>query len=110
MLEMYGHAWASQQGDQPNDTWLRGLEGLNGEQLAVGLRACLEREGQFPPVLPEFRRMCLGLSGGMNFSGATRAHQIYRGALPNPRTEELEEVARREIAKMRKLFEGKAND
>lgn len=60
MGEMYGHSWGSQQGDTPNDTWIRGLEGVSNEQLAVGLRSCLDRHGDFPPSLPEFRQVCTG--------------------------------------------------
>lgn len=60
MGEMYGHTWASQQGDEPNNTWIRGLEGVSNDQLAAGLRGCLDRPGTFPPTLPEFRQMCTG--------------------------------------------------
>lgn len=59
MSEMYGHQWASQQGDEPNDTWVRGLREVATAQLGVGLRALLERADTWPPNLVEFRQLCL---------------------------------------------------
>jgi len=56
---MFGHQWASQQGDEPNDTWVRGLSDVSPVQLGVGLRALLERSDTWPPNLVEFRRLCL---------------------------------------------------
>lgn len=43
------------------DTWAKGLAGLSGEQLACGLGACLTRTDVWPPVLAEFRALCLGI-------------------------------------------------
>ncbi len=60
LSEMYGHTWSSQQGDKPNDTWLRGLQDLTPAQYGAGLRACLARTSPFPPTLPEFRQLCTG--------------------------------------------------
>jgi hypothetical protein len=57
---MYGHQWASQQGDEPNDTWIRGLDGLSNKQFGVGLRALLDRAETWPPNLVEFRQLCTG--------------------------------------------------
>ena len=58
MNEMYGHQWASQQGDEPNDTWIKGLMGVTPSEYAVGLRALLRRIDTWPPNLPEFRQLC----------------------------------------------------
>lgn len=60
MGEIYGHQWASQQGDEPNDTWCQGLADLTPQQFAVGLRALLDRESAWPPNLVEFRQLCTG--------------------------------------------------
>lgn len=56
----YGHQWASQQGDEPNDTWARGLAGLTNEQFSTGLQALLDRKDIWPPNLIEFRQLCTG--------------------------------------------------
>lgn len=61
--EIYGHQWASQQGDEPNDTWVRGLDGLTNQQFGQGLRALLDRRETWPPNLIEFRQLCLGYGG-----------------------------------------------
>ena len=60
MNEMYGHQWASQQGDEPNDTWAKGLIGITPIQYGVGLRALLTRDDKWPPNLIEFRQLCTG--------------------------------------------------
>lgn len=104
---MFGHTWASQQGDAPNDTWLRGLAGVRNDQYAKGLQRCLDRGDTFPPTLPEFRAMCLGTDGGFKYSGQTQCHKIYR---PERRLEDLsareaaQEAGARELANMKRLL------
>ena len=71
---MYGHQWASQQGDQPNDTWIRGLYGLSNEQFGAGLRALLDRADTWPPNLVEFRQLCTDHDAG---GWERQAHKIY---------------------------------
>jgi hypothetical protein len=65
MAALYGNAWTSQYGDDPNNdaarTWASALAGLTGEQLATGLRACVAEGREFPPSAPRFRGMCLGI-------------------------------------------------
>lgn len=62
---MYGHAWASQNGDQATgitaETWASCLAGVTPTQIADGLRACLAEGAEFPPSAPRFRGMCLGI-------------------------------------------------
>ncbi|MGY8791879.1 MAG: hypothetical protein ACKVKR_16615 [Pseudomonadales bacterium] len=70
---MYGHQWASQQGDEPNDTWIRGLDGLSNEQFGTGLRALLGRADTWPPNLIEFRKLCTGYDG---HGWARQSHKI----------------------------------
>jgi hypothetical protein len=56
---MFGHTWSRDQGDEPNDTWVRGLADLSAADLGIGLIACRDSGKAFPPGLPEFRAMCL---------------------------------------------------
>lgn len=67
MLAMYGHAWASQNGDHAAgitaETWASCLVGITPEQIAAGLRACLAEGAEFPPSAPRFRAMCVGIPG-----------------------------------------------
>jgi hypothetical protein len=65
MAAIYGHRWTSAYGDDPKgmsgDTWGAGLHGMTGVQLARGLEACVASSDPWPPTLPEFRAMCLGI-------------------------------------------------
>lgn len=62
---MYGHAWASQYGEEAigvgAETWGAALAGLSAEQLADGLRACVAEGREFPPNAPRFRALCFGV-------------------------------------------------
>ena len=60
LSRIYGHRWTSGFGEADDGTWLTGLRDLLPEELAAGLRACIRREDDWPPTLPEFRRLCLG--------------------------------------------------
>lgn len=65
LAAMYGHKFTSAYGEDPaslaGDTWAAGLAGLTNEQLADGLRACITRNDAWPPSLPEFRGLCMGV-------------------------------------------------
>lgn len=82
MGSIYPGRWHSTMGDSPQhparnadgsahpkagqltvagDTWSRGLAGLTAEQIGHGLTACIARSDAWPPTLPEFRALCLGI-------------------------------------------------
>lgn len=65
MAEIYGHRWTSGYGEDPDgpaaQTWAKGLAGLRPDQLAAGLTTCLASADPWPPTLPEFRALCLGV-------------------------------------------------
>jgi len=65
MAEIYGHRWTSAYGDDPNKgaalTWAKGLEHIAPAQLAHGLTTAITSADGWPPTLPEFRSMCLGI-------------------------------------------------
>lgn len=71
MAAIYGHRWASAYGERcddakgaltiAGDTWARGLSGVAETQIGVGLNAALASADGWPPTLPEFRAMCLGV-------------------------------------------------
>lgn len=65
MAEIYGLKWTKGYGEDPNQgaalTWAKGLAGIAGHQLAAGLSACIASADPWPPSLPEFRLMCLGI-------------------------------------------------
>lgn len=65
MAEIYGQRWTSAYGEDAakgaGDTWAKGLIGVAPEQLARGLEACIVAADPWPPTLPAFRAMCMGV-------------------------------------------------
>ncbi len=70
MAAIYGHRWASAYGEAPEregtltvagDTWARGLAGLTPVQIGEGIDRCLASGEPWPPTLPEFRALALGI-------------------------------------------------
>lgn len=71
MAAVYPNKWRAAMGESPQDaagtltlygdTWAKGLAGLQPQQLAQGLEACITRADAWPPTLPEFRALCLGI-------------------------------------------------
>jgi len=69
MTHIYGHKFTAWWGESAVNsageltdvaqTWMSGLRGISGEQIANGLRACVGSGEVWPPTLPEFRAMCL---------------------------------------------------
>ena len=66
MAEIYGHRWTSAYGESSDmdgaaGTWAKGLDGITPEQVGIGLQACITSADPWPPTLPAFRGMCLGI-------------------------------------------------
>jgi len=57
---MYGNKLGQMWGGVPEDDmqaiWAEDLAGFSGDEIAIGLQACKQRE--WPPTLPEFIRLC----------------------------------------------------
>lgn len=70
MAEVYGPRWTSAFGDDAGKgaglTWAKGLAGLSLDQISTGVEAALVSADGWPPTLPEFRAMCLGIPS-LNF-------------------------------------------
>lgn len=81
MGAIYGHRWSSAYGEdataqgEAGEVWAKGLAGLTARQIGDGISAAMASADPWPPTLPEFRAMCLGIP-----SFATVAHQITRPA------------------------------
>ncbi len=67
LTDVYGHRWVSGHGTTDDEgTWFRGLRDLSPNELAAGLRRCIQvgnersRTGDedWPPSLGEFRAYC----------------------------------------------------
>lgn len=65
MGEIYGHRWSSAYGESAElgagATWGKGLADCSPRQIANGLSAALVSADPWPPTLPQFRAMCLGI-------------------------------------------------
>lgn len=71
MAAIYGHRWTSAYGDAceddsgaltlAGDTWRRGLFGVSDQSIGRGLDACVVAADPWPPTLPQFRAMTLGV-------------------------------------------------
>lgn len=90
MAAIYLHRWTTAVGTTPQkpsgeltlagDSWSRGLAGMSDEQIRAGLNACLTRTDNWPPVLSEFRALCLQIP---DFDD-TRMHVTTRGVTDHP--------------------------
>ncbi|MDQ7965529.1 hypothetical protein RDI61_15955 [Pseudomonas plecoglossicida] len=73
MTQTYGHKWTSAFGEEAkaDHAWAKILGGLNGQQIANGLRRMIEvasanagtGKESWPPDATEFRAMCLHVPG-----------------------------------------------
>lgn len=65
MTECYGHRWTSAYGEDAGAgaglTWSKGLASLRNDQLATGITTAIASADPWPPTLPAFRSMCLGI-------------------------------------------------
>lgn len=68
MLSIYGHKWASHLGvaslesgllSDAAKTWQQGLAGITVEQIKHGFDVLIFKSHDWPPSLPEFRKLCL---------------------------------------------------
>lgn len=83
MTEIYGHKWTSAYGEDAEsgagETWAVGLCGLTARDINTGLSAAIVSTDPWPPSLPMFRAMCLGIP-----SLAAVKTAIYSRATPSP--------------------------
>lgn len=65
MAEIFGHRWTSTFGETPDSgaglTWSQALKGMSAAQLRRGVAAAALGPNAWPPTLPEFRALCLGV-------------------------------------------------
>jgi hypothetical protein len=90
MASIYGHRWTSAYGERcdddsgtltiAGDSWQRGLSGVGEAKIGTGLNACLMAADPWPPTLPAFRAMCLGIPA----FGAVKAELRNRTATRTP--------------------------
>jgi len=76
-------------------TWASALRDVTGQQLADGLRACLDRQDTWPPTLPEFKQLCDGKISEINEFGMNYIPEYHREQ-KTPLTKRLSSDARKE--------------
>lgn len=91
--------------------WLRGLADMSLDQIAAGVNGLLDAGPDWPPTMPEFRRMCLGsreLTPTEYHAAAERRYQAARIALPAPGGTWAEQRARGavRVAELRAMLRG----
>jgi len=59
MSMYFGYSWLNTYGEADNGTWLTGLHDIKPEQILAGIDACRKSGKQWPPTLPEFRKICM---------------------------------------------------
>ena len=88
---IYGHKFSSTYGESaiegnnlsdPARTWASGLRGVTGEQIADGLRECINCGESWPPALPEFVKMCKG--SAINEFGLDYIPEYHRETIRRP--------------------------
>ena len=94
MTHLYGHKFSAAFGERAANpdgsltdvahTWAGGLRGITGEQLATGLRQCIESGAEWPPSLPEFRAMCLRRRAPLCHQNIAGRADLAYVALPRP--------------------------
>jgi len=106
---MFGHTWLRDQGDEPNNTWVRGLADLSSGDLGRGLVACRDSGKSFPPGLPEFRAMCMP-NYGMTAMEAASHRQFAPDRLLEDRgaKEAAREAGLKAFSEINSLFGGAA--
>lgn len=112
---MFGHRWTATFGESATSsgqltetakTWGAGLRGLEGEEIAAGLRACSASGAAWPPSLPEFRAMCRQTVEPVEFADM---YLVKPKALPEPdwRKAERKEVGYTACCGLRKMLGGR---
>ena len=82
MAAVYGRTWTSQYAGETAKVaaaaWSEGLSELSDGHVEAGRHAVLKRGGDWPPSLPEFRRLCLGLGeAGAAIEAAMRGDRTH---------------------------------
>ena len=125
MAAVYGRKWTANLDDPDamriaQAVWESGLDGLSDEHLEAGRNACIHRRKDWPPSLPEFRRLCLGLPDGVTaIAAALREDWTHPVARHFPRlisswdrkrwsTERLERAYRDNLETAMDMAEGHA--
>ena len=83
MAHLYGSRWTSQHEGADAAvlamaTWKAGLAGVDDFSIKRAIETCVNGGGEWPPSLPTFRALCVGMQG----EAAERASQ--QKALPAP--------------------------
>lgn len=84
MTDAFGHRWTSVHGEYDlGGTWARGLAGLTGADIAMGMARVVDSGADWPPGLPEFRALCKPTPDQIGAPSVARAYaEACRNAHP----------------------------
>jgi hypothetical protein len=92
MIGAFGRSWTSTRGELPVDDdgeltltggiWQRGLIGIDDAMVRRGFEACLTRADEWPPSLPAFRSMALGVPSLAQVKADLRANAVNNDRAP----------------------------
>lgn len=75
--DLYGYTFIRQYGEEPSDTWISCLYGITPDQMAEGLKKCLELHPEWPPGAAQFRCLCLGEKASESWEHRTDAYKRF---------------------------------
>lgn len=80
MSVIYPYKWAGQfPGAEAivvaKSEWMEGLDDLTLEQIRKGIARCRKEGGEFPPSIPEFRKLCLPTNEDIGILDEEEAYQ-----------------------------------
>jgi hypothetical protein len=118
MNQWFGGLWESAYGsvdDQTISAWTGALERFSEPDLAGAIRSCEDWKGKYPPTFPEFKALVLAArsTADVNFTDKRLAQEKAAGK-PQSMIEHLSRVAtspiaKRELAKMKRIMNGELN-
>ena len=92
MIAAFGHRWSASHGELPVDDekqatltggiWQRGLTGVTDSQVREGFERCIARADDWPPTLPAFRSLALGVPSLAQVKGELRTTQTQQDRSP----------------------------
>jgi hypothetical protein len=88
----------------PLNVWAATFKDVSLDQIKSGLKRVSESDLEFPPAMPQFKKMCLMRSQADHIRDIVKADKARAAALPKPSSKE---VAKKYIAEIRAKATGK---
>ena len=80
------------------------MDGITAEQMACGLKACLDLEGEFPPAAKAFRALCLGEDASKSWEHSSLAYKKFDKSKALEQLPASDEVVASAFSKLKAMF------